>query len=138
MTRSPGSSVQVGYVITGMKNTRAARVGDTWHLYKRPVERLPGFKPVKSMVFAGLYQGNGCASLPVTSASLTEALGAALSACALCCFKAYRHVEGVTPVKFVRLVATAGLWLRIFSCVGDAHERCFLLLCSRLRNHQWC
>ncbi len=47
--------MQVGYVITGMKNTRAARVGDTWHLYKRPVERLPGFKPVKSMVFAGLY-----------------------------------------------------------------------------------
>lgn len=55
MPRSPGSIVQVGYVITGMKNTRAARVGDTWHLYKRPVERLPGFKPVKSMVFAGRF-----------------------------------------------------------------------------------
>ena len=44
---------QVGYVITGMKTTKAARVGDTWHLSKRPVERLPGFKPAKAMVFAG-------------------------------------------------------------------------------------
>jgi len=47
---------QVGYVITGLKDTRAARVGDTWHLYKRPVARLPGFKPSKSMVFAGAPQ----------------------------------------------------------------------------------
>lgn len=47
---------QVGYVITGLKDTRAARVGDTWHLYKRPVELLPGFKPSKSMVFAGAPQ----------------------------------------------------------------------------------
>ena len=44
---------QVGYVITGMKSTRAARLGDTWHLLKQPVEPLPGFKPIKSMVFAG-------------------------------------------------------------------------------------
>lgn len=44
---------QVGYVITGMKSTRSARVGDTWHLLKQPVEALPGFKPTKSMVFAG-------------------------------------------------------------------------------------
>ena len=46
-------TAQVGYVITGIKVTRSARVGDTWHLHKRPVERLPGFKPSKSMVFAG-------------------------------------------------------------------------------------
>jgi hypothetical protein len=31
----------------------AARVGDTWHHYRRPVPALPGFKPAKSMVFAG-------------------------------------------------------------------------------------
>ena len=43
----------MGYVITGMKSTRAARLGDTWHLLKHPVEPLPGFKPIKSMVFAG-------------------------------------------------------------------------------------
>jgi translation elongation factor EF-4 len=44
---------QVGYVITGMKSTRSARVGDTWHLIKQPVDPLPGFKASKSMVFAG-------------------------------------------------------------------------------------
>ena len=44
---------QVGYVITGMKSARAARVGDTWHRLKQPVPLLPGFKPSKSMVFAG-------------------------------------------------------------------------------------
>ncbi len=44
---------QVGYVITGMKSTRSARLGETWHLLKQPVDPLPGFKPVKSMVFAG-------------------------------------------------------------------------------------
>ena len=44
---------QVGYVILGIKTTKAARVGDTLHLVKRPVEPLPGFRPAKSMVFAG-------------------------------------------------------------------------------------
>ena len=44
---------QVGYVITGMKTTKNAQIGDTWHGYKQPVEALPGFKPSKSMVFAG-------------------------------------------------------------------------------------
>lgn len=44
---------QVGYVLTGMKDTRAARVGDTWHTVKRPVQALPGFREPKAMVFAG-------------------------------------------------------------------------------------
>ena len=51
---------QVGYVITGMKSTRSARLGDTWHLLKQPVEPLPGFKPVKSMVFAGASLSQPC------------------------------------------------------------------------------
>lgn len=46
---------QVGYLITGMKDVKAARVGDTWHHVKHPVQPLPGFKPAKSMVYAGLY-----------------------------------------------------------------------------------
>ena len=46
---------QVGYVILGIKTTKAARVGDTLHLHKRPVEPLPGFRPAKSMVFAGAF-----------------------------------------------------------------------------------
>lgn len=40
-------------VLSGCPATPAARVGDTWHHYRRPVEPLPGFKPAKSMVFAG-------------------------------------------------------------------------------------
>ncbi|KAF6264082.1 GTP binding protein lepa [Scenedesmus sp. NREL 46B-D3] len=46
---------QVGYVIPGIKDVKAARVGDTWHLARQPVQPLPGFKPIKPMVFAGLY-----------------------------------------------------------------------------------
>lgn len=46
---------QVGYVITGMKTIKEARVGDTIHLNKKPVEPFPGFKPAKPMVFAGIY-----------------------------------------------------------------------------------
>jgi len=46
---------QVGYVITGMKTVRDARVGDTIFHPKEPVQPFPGFKPVKPMVFAGIY-----------------------------------------------------------------------------------
>ncbi|XP_066505106.1 translation factor Guf1, mitochondrial [Hoplias malabaricus] len=46
---------QVGYVIAGMKEVKEAQIGDTLHLHKQPVEALPGFKPAKSMVFAGIY-----------------------------------------------------------------------------------
>ncbi|OGB83914.1 elongation factor 4 [candidate division TM6 bacterium RIFCSPHIGHO2_12_FULL_32_22] len=46
---------QVGYLITGMKTVKEARVGDTVYHYKKPVPLLPGFKPSKPMVFAGIY-----------------------------------------------------------------------------------
>jgi translation factor GUF1, mitochondrial len=46
---------QVGYIISGMKTVKEARVGDTLFRTKCPVEALPGFKPAKSMVFAGIY-----------------------------------------------------------------------------------
>lgn len=46
---------QVGYIITGMKSVREARVGDTLHQTKYPVIPFPGFKPAKPVVFAGLY-----------------------------------------------------------------------------------
>ncbi|MBD3231483.1 elongation factor 4 [Candidatus Dependentiae bacterium] len=46
---------QVGYLITGMKTVKEARVGDTFFHTKVPVKPLPGFKPAKSMVFAGIY-----------------------------------------------------------------------------------
>jgi elongation factor 4 len=46
---------QVGYVVTGMKSLKEARVGDTLYHSKKPVPALPGFKPAKPMVFAGIY-----------------------------------------------------------------------------------
>lgn len=46
---------QVGFLISGMKTVKEARVGDTFYHTKQPVPALPGFKPAKSMVFAGIY-----------------------------------------------------------------------------------
>ncbi|MBY0353771.1 translation elongation factor 4 [Candidatus Babeliales bacterium] len=46
---------QVGYLISGMKTVKEARIGDTFFHKKYPVTPLPGFKPAKSMVFAGIY-----------------------------------------------------------------------------------
>ncbi len=46
---------QVGYLISGMKTVKEARVGDTFYRAKEPVQALPGFKPSKPMVFAGIY-----------------------------------------------------------------------------------
>jgi GTP-binding protein LepA len=46
----------VGYVATGLKNVRECRVGDTFtNALGGATEPLPGFKPSKPMVFAGLY-----------------------------------------------------------------------------------
>ncbi|XP_071087963.1 translation factor Guf1, mitochondrial-like isoform X1 [Haliotis cracherodii] len=46
---------QVGFVMANMRNTREAQMGDTFHLVDRPVTPLPGFKPARPMVFAGVY-----------------------------------------------------------------------------------
>ena len=47
---------QVGFIISGIKELQAAKVGDTVTLAERPAaEALPGFKEIKSQVFAGLY-----------------------------------------------------------------------------------
>ncbi|XP_057491260.1 translation factor GUF1 homolog, mitochondrial [Actinidia eriantha] len=50
---------QVGYVVSGMRSTKEARVGDTLYQHRSIVEPLPGFKPVKHMVFSGLYPADG-------------------------------------------------------------------------------
>ncbi|MGE8448806.1 MULTISPECIES: translation elongation factor 4 [unclassified Comamonas] len=53
---------EVGYIIAGIKELKAAKVGDTITLEKKLPNNLgpasaplPGFKEVKSQVFAGLY-----------------------------------------------------------------------------------
>lgn len=50
---------QVGYVVSGMRSTKEARVGDTLHHAKSIVAPLPGFKPAKHMVFSGMYPADG-------------------------------------------------------------------------------
>jgi GTP-binding protein LepA len=50
------SAGEVGFVIAGIKEIDAAKVGDTVTLANRPAAAaLPGFKDVKPQVFAGLY-----------------------------------------------------------------------------------
>jgi GTP-binding protein LepA len=50
---------EVGYVATGLKTVRDCRVGDTLTLDAHPAPApLPGYKPAKPMVFAGLYPAN--------------------------------------------------------------------------------
>ncbi len=47
---------EVGYVTAGIKELRAAKVGDTLTLASKPAAKpLPGFKEIKPQVFAGLY-----------------------------------------------------------------------------------
>ena len=47
---------EVGFIISGIKELQAAKVGDTVTLLDRPAAApLPGFKEIKSQVFAGLY-----------------------------------------------------------------------------------
>ncbi|MGF6938089.1 GTP-binding protein LepA [Paraburkholderia sp. UCT70] len=50
------SAGQVGFIIAGIKELAAAKVGDTVTLVNQPAAvPLPGFKEVKPQVFAGLY-----------------------------------------------------------------------------------
>ncbi len=50
------SAGEVGFVIAGIKELQAAKVGDTLTLANNPADApLPGFKEIKPQVFAGLY-----------------------------------------------------------------------------------
>ncbi|GHJ45409.1 elongation factor 4 [Catellatospora sp. TT07R-123] len=51
---------EVGYLITGVKDVRQSRVGDTVTLNARPAtESLGGYKDPKPMVYSGLYPLDG-------------------------------------------------------------------------------
>jgi GTP-binding protein LepA len=45
----------VGYIITGIKNAKEIKVGDTITLTSTPAESIKGFEEVKPMVFAGIF-----------------------------------------------------------------------------------
>ncbi|HLP73470.1 MAG TPA: translation elongation factor 4 [Bacteroidales bacterium] len=54
--RNQLSSGNVGYIITGIKNSAEVKVGDTITLVQNPCENpIAGFEDVKPMVFAGIY-----------------------------------------------------------------------------------
>lgn len=59
--KSPSLSVgEVGYLITGVKDVRQSRVGDTVTLNQRPASQpLGGYKDPKPMVYSGLYPLDG-------------------------------------------------------------------------------
>ena len=47
---------EIGYVVTNLKSTREAKVGDTITLTNNPAqESLPGYKEVKPFVYAGIF-----------------------------------------------------------------------------------
>ncbi len=49
-------SGEVGFICASIKNISDVRVGDTITLEKNPADsKLPGYKPMKSMVFCGVY-----------------------------------------------------------------------------------
>jgi GTP-binding protein LepA len=60
-TPSKGLGVgEVGYLITGVKDVRLSKVGDTvTNLAKPAAESLPGYADAKPMVFSGLYPLDG-------------------------------------------------------------------------------
>ena len=50
------SAGEIGYIVTNLKTTREARVGDTVTLVKTPaLEPLPGYKDVLPFVYAGFF-----------------------------------------------------------------------------------
>ncbi len=47
---------EIGYIVTNLKSTREAKVGDTVTLASKPaVQALPGYKEVKPFVYAGFF-----------------------------------------------------------------------------------
>ena len=50
------SAGEIGYIVTNLKTTREAKVGDTVTLAKAPAEKpLPGYKNVQPFVYAGFF-----------------------------------------------------------------------------------
>lgn len=57
MSPLPGIDTgEIGYIVTNLKSTREARVGDTVTLTKTPADApLPGYQDVKPFVYAGFF-----------------------------------------------------------------------------------
>ncbi|HSD99078.1 MAG TPA: translation elongation factor 4 [Patescibacteria group bacterium] len=64
------SAGEIGYIVTGVKDIRQVRVGDTVALNNYPTQPLPGYTTPKPMVFFGVYPKQTDELVP-----LREALG---------------------------------------------------------------
>lgn len=54
------SAGEIGYVVTGLKDVRSCRVGDTITSFALPAKApLPGYTEVRPMVFAGIFPKEG-------------------------------------------------------------------------------
>lgn len=53
--RKTVSAGDVGYIITGIKQSKEIKVGDTLSTYRNTAPAIQGFEDVKPMVFAGIY-----------------------------------------------------------------------------------
>ncbi len=78
VSRSPLTSGEIGYIVTGLKDVQKSRVGDTITLAQQPAEKaVPGYRELKPMVFAGIYTKEGDAYPELRDAiekiSLTDA-----------------------------------------------------------------
>ncbi len=50
------TSGEIGYIVTNLKSTHEAKVGDTVTIFKNPAsEVLPGYQDVKPFVYAGFF-----------------------------------------------------------------------------------
>lgn len=62
-SREELSAGEVGYIVTGLKGVKDCRVGDTITAVEpyshKAVEPLPGYKPIKPMVFASFFCAEG-------------------------------------------------------------------------------
>ncbi len=108
LNKDPKPSIHagdVGYVITGIKDAREVKVGDTITLLSNPTaEAIQGFEDVKPMVFAGIYPvdtedfeelRDSMAKLQLNDASLTfePESSAALGFGFRCGFLGMLHME---------------------------------------------
>jgi hypothetical protein len=78
--RIAGEAGEVGYIIAGIKELQAAKVGDTVTLEKKlpnnagsATEALPGFKEIQPQVFAGLYPPRPASTTPARRAGEAQA-----------------------------------------------------------------
>jgi GTP-binding protein LepA len=54
------SAGEIGYIVTGLKEVKSCRVGDTVTNMAKPAQQpLPGYKHIQPMVFAGVYCQEG-------------------------------------------------------------------------------